>query len=356
MPLQASRAAPGCRRPEAPAHSRREHGGGARVRAGVAAGRQGRRPADPRAAHGARTARARPALARRRATFYAGVAVVPALLVAIWGVSLVLGEVRVSMYGDEFAAALPAALGAPPVARGLVQAAAGMTVLLAVVPATLYGEGLRRAFAAILERREQAPGWRGRLQVIPVLAVAPLVALVALGLTPRLGELVGSGSRAARRARDLPVLPHRLARDLPVADVRLPGRGARPAVLAVGGVGWGTPLRPCSPASCRGSCCSSPCPSTSAGPSGGLPPRRRDGRSRPVALGAPPPGARRLRAHAPAARPGRHAVRGGAPPTRRADEGGEESRPEPYRCPVACASWSAVAGSGSTPGSPASTW
>ena len=46
-----------------------------------------------------------------------------------------------------------------------------LTALLAVVPATLYGEGLRRAFAAILGRREQALGWRGRLQVIPVLAL-----------------------------------------------------------------------------------------------------------------------------------------------------------------------------------------
>ena len=52
------------------------------------------------------------------ATFYAGVAVVPALLVAIWGVSLVLGEVQVRTYGHELAA-LPAALGAPLVARGL---------------------------------------------------------------------------------------------------------------------------------------------------------------------------------------------------------------------------------------------
>ena len=48
----------------------------------------------------------------------AGVAVVPALLVAIWGVSLVLGEVQVRTYGHELAA-LPAALGAPLVARGL---------------------------------------------------------------------------------------------------------------------------------------------------------------------------------------------------------------------------------------------
>ena len=130
------------------------------------------------------------------ATFYAGIAIVPSAIVVVWVVSLALGDARVDAYADDLAAALPDQLGAPAVARGLLEAATRMTALtalLAVLPATFYGEGLRRAFAAIAEERETMPGWRGRLRVLPLLAASPLLALLVLAVTPLVADLMGSG-------------------------------------------------------------------------------------------------------------------------------------------------------------------
>lgn len=77
-------------------------------------------------------------------------------------------------------------------ALGLTAAAA----LVAAVPATLYGEGLRRAFVLLSGLPDERTGWRGRLRVLPLFAVAPLLTLAVLLLTPTLAELFSGGPGA----------------------------------------------------------------------------------------------------------------------------------------------------------------
>lgn len=129
-------------------------------------------------------------------TFYAGIAAVPALLVSIRIAAALTSETTVEELGRSMAAALPDALGAPEVARDVVERGAGMSwasVLVAVLPATLYGEGLRRAFTVLTGRRESLPGWRGRIRVLPLVALTPLFVLAVLVVTPVLDRLTRNG-------------------------------------------------------------------------------------------------------------------------------------------------------------------
>jgi membrane protein len=129
-------------------------------------------------------------------TFYAGIALVPSVLVAIRVAALLVGEQQVTAYADDLADALPEALGAPGVAQSLFAAGADLPwlgVLIAILPATLYGEGLRRAFVALSDRGDALVGWRGRARVAPLLAAAPALLLAVLSVTPLLSRLFGTG-------------------------------------------------------------------------------------------------------------------------------------------------------------------
>jgi membrane protein len=67
--------------------------------------------------------------------------------------------------------------------------------VIAAFPASLYGEGLRRAFVEMEGGgSERLLGWRGRLRALPVLAVAPLAVLGVLAVTPLLARLFRSNS------------------------------------------------------------------------------------------------------------------------------------------------------------------
>jgi membrane protein len=129
-------------------------------------------------------------------TFYAGIAVVPSLLVALWAAGLIVGGARLAEFAHSLGAALPSSLGAPDVARRLVETGARLSwtsALVAAFPASLYGEGLRRAFVAMEGGgSERLLGWRGRLRVLPVLAIAPLAVLAVLAITPLLARLFTS--------------------------------------------------------------------------------------------------------------------------------------------------------------------
>jgi membrane protein len=129
-------------------------------------------------------------------TFYGTIALVPATLVALRLAGVVLGPGRVAERGASVAAALPDALGAPAVAGRLVDSGATLglvTLLAALVPSTLYGEGLRRAFVRLAGTEESYVGWRGRLGVLPLLVVTPLMAVAVLETAPLLARLVGDG-------------------------------------------------------------------------------------------------------------------------------------------------------------------
>jgi len=130
-------------------------------------------------------------------TFYGAIALVPATLVALRLAGAVVGPDRVTGLGGRVAAALPDALGAPPVVTRLVDAGATLglvTLLAALVPSTLYGEGLRRAFVRLVGNDETYVGWRGRLGVLPLLVVTPLMALAVLESAPLFARLVADGA------------------------------------------------------------------------------------------------------------------------------------------------------------------
>lgn len=132
-------------------------------------------------------------------TFYAGIAIVPSLLVGCWVSRLVLGRSRVERLATSLGSALPDSLGASEVASRLVVAGAGLGVLgslVALFPASLYGEGLRRAFLALEDDTERLAGWRGRLRVIPLLVLTPVLMPAVLLVTPTLARLLDSGRAA----------------------------------------------------------------------------------------------------------------------------------------------------------------
>ena len=90
----------------------------------------------------------------------------------------------------------------------LVGAGLGLTPLLALaslLPASRYGEGLRRAFVSVADPRGESGalvGWRGRLLLLPLLAPAPallLSILLALPLTrPDVSSIMRLTSGTAR--------------------------------------------------------------------------------------------------------------------------------------------------------------
>lgn len=128
-------------------------------------------------------------------TFYGAIAVVPVALLAIWLTGLLAGADRVRRLTSYAIDTLPTEIGAHRAVAALVEAGLGLTPLLALaslLPASLYGEGLRRAFVSVAEPRAESGalvGWRGRLLLLPLLAPAPallLSILLALPLTTRL--------------------------------------------------------------------------------------------------------------------------------------------------------------------------
>ncbi|RZS87136.1 membrane protein [Motilibacter rhizosphaerae] len=133
-------------------------------------------------------------------TFYAGIAVVPGLLVASWAAGLLVGEPRMVSFAGSLGRALPDSLGAPGVARRLVDTGAHLhwvQALVAAFPASLYGEGLRRSFLSLEDAgTERLVGWRGRVRVLPLIAVAPPLLLAVLGITPLLARLLRGNAAA----------------------------------------------------------------------------------------------------------------------------------------------------------------
>ncbi|WP_205706963.1 YhjD/YihY/BrkB family envelope integrity protein [Kineococcus vitellinus] len=138
-------------------------------------------------------------------TFYAAIALVPSLVVAVRLLTLLVGRERVVALGEAVGSALPSAQGAGAVVHGLVATATEVSwvaVLIALVPATVYGEGLRRGFARVSVRapaatppavRGRTGAWKVRLRALPLLLLAPVGFLAVLEVAPYLARSFGSG-------------------------------------------------------------------------------------------------------------------------------------------------------------------
>lgn len=137
------------------------------------------------------------------ATFYFAVSVVPLVLVAIRLASVVGSPGRVDRLGEAVAALLPGTLGAKSAVRDLVVAGSRLpwiNVALSALPASLYGEGLRRALGRFSPQghpQRDAPPWRARLLILAVLPLSPVLTLGVLFATAALGGALGSGGAAA---------------------------------------------------------------------------------------------------------------------------------------------------------------
>jgi membrane protein len=130
-------------------------------------------------------------------TFYGGIAVVPASLLAVWITGLIVGADRVRRLTGRTIEALPSQIGAPQALSALIEAGLELTPILALaslLPATFYGEGLRRAFVSLRDPGEAMVGWRGRVLWLPLMAAAPallLATFLALPVTSSLWERGG---------------------------------------------------------------------------------------------------------------------------------------------------------------------
>lgn len=133
-------------------------------------------------------------------TFYALVALVPSLVVAARVLAALVGDARLLTLGDAVARALPGAQHAGAVVRQLVQHSIGVrwpAVVVALLPATVYGEGLRRGFTRVTpgaEPPDRFVGWRSRAVALPLTLLAPAGLLAVLEVAPLLARLFGTGS------------------------------------------------------------------------------------------------------------------------------------------------------------------
>jgi membrane protein len=180
------------------------------------------------------------ALRAAAVTFYAGIAVVPIALLAVWVTGFFVGGDRVRRLTGHTIAALPDAIGAPRALSALIEAGLHLTpafALASLLPATLYGEGLRRAFVSLRDDPESFVGWRGRVLWLPPLAATPALLLAMfLALPTTSGLWVRGGWYAV-----LGVVLSFLAAWLLLTPVVVwvyryvaPDRPAWPAVLVVG--------------------------------------------------------------------------------------------------------------------------
>ena len=107
--------------------------------------------------------------------------------------------------GDRLAELLPAELGAPdavePAGRRRGRADALLGGLLALLPMTLYGEGLRRALLRFSAAREGLTGWRGRLAALPLLLMTPVLLYPLLLAVPVMADLAETGGPGATIGR-----------------------------------------------------------------------------------------------------------------------------------------------------------
>jgi len=131
-------------------------------------------------------------------TFYAIIAVIPLLLVALWILGVVLGPDSVQRLTARLAGVAPSALGFAGQLKVLTHVGTelgGLSLIAALITGTTYGEGFVRVFERLyrdVDRPHKA--LRGRLLSLPPLAAFPL--FVGLGLTTAAGltRYLGSGT------------------------------------------------------------------------------------------------------------------------------------------------------------------
>lgn len=138
-------------------------------------------------------------------TYYAGIALVAWLLLALWTTSWGTGADAAEDRWARLRVLVPPDMGGRPAYDALVAAGTHLGVvgaLVALLPASFYGEGLRRAATTLVPDSSPSrfPAWRARaLVLVPVVALPALAwAFLAVGdlLVPLAPEGGGGGAGA----------------------------------------------------------------------------------------------------------------------------------------------------------------
>jgi membrane protein len=130
------------------------------------------------------------------ATYFGAIGLVPLALASLWAVGGLVGPATVTHAMDQAISGLPSGHGTPAALRTLTSVALSMSwgqALVVLFPASLYGEGLRRAFVQMSATKDTLTGWRGRAGLLGVAAVAPFLVLAVLATAPYIGPLYGHG-------------------------------------------------------------------------------------------------------------------------------------------------------------------
>jgi len=130
-------------------------------------------------------------------TYFAGIAVVPWLLLATWTTTWGRSDDAAQARLLDLRVLVPPDMGARPAFDTLVQAGTHVSLVGAVVllfPASFYGEGVRRACLAVLPEGDRFTGWRARiLLVVGLVVVLPLLTRALLGTGGLLAPLAPEG-------------------------------------------------------------------------------------------------------------------------------------------------------------------
>ena len=134
-------------------------------------------------------------------TYFAGISVVPWLLLGVWTQTWWYGDAGAADRLSRLDVLVPPDMGGRAPYDVLVTAGTGVGLLAAVVllfPASFYGEGVRRACLAVVPREDAWTGWRARLAMVATVVVVPPLAWawVAVGgaLRPLSPEAGGGGA------------------------------------------------------------------------------------------------------------------------------------------------------------------
>jgi membrane protein len=130
-------------------------------------------------------------------TLYAGIAIVPLLLLGLYGAGLVAGPDRVAMLVRDLAAFAPSDMGAREIVRALADAGPRLgigSLIASLLAATTYGEGMLRAIDALEGERRANRTLRGRIRVLPYVGVFPFVTVAGLLTVAALPDMLGGGT------------------------------------------------------------------------------------------------------------------------------------------------------------------
>lgn len=134
-------------------------------------------------------------------TLFAAIGIIPLLLLAVRLAGLVTGEDTLRRLSGDLTSLIPANLGAREAGERLVQVGTRLPwtgVLAAVLPGSLYGEGLVRAFDRLSVRGERGRrSIRGRTGSAVFIVLSPFLLLGAVLLADGLTHVLGVG-RAPR--------------------------------------------------------------------------------------------------------------------------------------------------------------